>query len=158
MGLFANQTQQFEKWCQQLLYNHGPSWRAFVRIRIRKRVAGGDAVTEPEWKRRLTDLLELPADVTLDLPRVQIIGQIHLTVENHRGLVEYSDQRVIIGVPTGRLVVQGDDLAIGFINAEEVTVLGLIRGVHFAGTGAAGAGTAAGPGRAAGPPPTEGAS
>lgn len=94
-------------------------------------------MTEPEWKRRLTELLELPADVTLDLPRVLIIGQLHLTVENHRGLVEYSEERVIIGVPTGRLVVLGDDLAIGFIDANEVTVLGQIRSVRFAGKGAA---------------------
>lgn len=94
-------------------------------------------MSEPEWRRRLTDLLELPADVTLDLPRVLIIGQLHLTVENHRGLVEYSEERVIIGVPTGRLVVYGDDLAIGFIDASEVTVLGQIRSVQFAGTGAA---------------------
>lgn len=110
---------------------------------------GGRQVTEPEWKRRLTDLLELPADVTLDLPRVLIIGQIHLTVENHRGLVEYSGERVIIGVPTGRLVVHGDDLAIGFINADEVTVLGQIRNVHFAGTGA-------GPGDGSEPRPDSG--
>lgn len=102
--------------------------------------AGGRQVTEPEWKRRLTELLELPADVTLDLPRVLIIGQIHLTVENHRGLVEYSEERVIIGVPTGRLVVYGDDLAIGFIDASEVTVLGQVRSVQFAGTGAGGSG------------------
>lgn len=116
---------------------------------------GGRQVTEPEWKRRLTDLLELPADVTLDLPRVLIIGQIHLTVENHRGLVEYSGERVIIGVPTGRLVVHGDDLAIGFINADEVTVLGQIRTLHFAGTGAGpNAGTGVGPNADTGAGPT----
>ncbi len=82
-------------------------------------------------KRRLTDLFDLPRDVTLDLPRVLLVGGLQVIIENHRGLIEYAPDRVAVGVARGQLVIQGEQLEIGIINAEEIMVLGRIRALSL---------------------------
>ncbi|MHB9144143.1 MAG: sporulation protein YqfC [Symbiobacteriia bacterium] len=82
-------------------------------------------------KRRLTDLFDLPRDVTLDLPRVLLVGGLQVVIENHRGLIEYAPMRVAVGVARGQLVIQGEQLEIGIINAEEIMVLGRIRALSL---------------------------
>lgn len=80
-------------------------------------------------KRRLTDVFDLPHDITLDLPRILLVGGLQAIVENHRGLIEYTPQKVVVGITRGQLAIQGEDLEIGLINTEEITVLGRIRGL-----------------------------
>lgn len=84
-------------------------------------------------KRRIMEALELPGDVVLDVPRIVIIGNFQLAVENHRGLVEYTPERVSIGVARGQLSITGQGLAIGTISGEEITVLGEITSLSFDG-------------------------
>ncbi|TXK90253.1 sporulation protein YqfC, partial [Parageobacillus sp. SY1] len=45
-------------------------------------------------RRWLTDKLELPADIVMDLPRITMVGQIHIYIENHRGLLTFSDKEL----------------------------------------------------------------
>lgn len=79
---------------------------------------------------RLTSLFDLPGDVVLDVARIILIGDLELAVENHRGLVEYTPQRVVIAIPGGRLVVVGGGLTIGSITSEEITLTGRITGLE----------------------------
>ncbi|MFD1170603.1 YabP/YqfC family sporulation protein [Oceanobacillus caeni] len=48
-----------------------------------------------KFRQRVQSLLinsfALPSDVILELPRITVIGQIHVYIENHQGLVTYSD-------------------------------------------------------------------
>lgn len=78
-------------------------------------------------KRRLTDLFDLPQDVTLDLPRILLVGGLQVIIENHRGLIEYTPNRVAVGVTRGQVAIEGEELEIGIINVEEIMVLGRIR-------------------------------
>lgn len=80
-----------------------------------------------QLKRRLTDLFDLPPDVTLDLPRILLVGGLQVIVENHRGLIEYTPNRVAVGVTRGQVAIEGEELEIGIINVEEIMVLGRIR-------------------------------
>lgn len=82
-------------------------------------------------RHRLAEALDLPKDVVLDLPRVIAVGHLQVLVDNHRGLLEYSPVRVVIALASGRLAVTGEDLRIGTVSAEEVTVTGEIRAIEF---------------------------
>ena len=37
----------------------------------------------------MTQKMDLPQDVMMDLPRITMIGQIHIYIENHRGLIAF---------------------------------------------------------------------
>lgn len=83
------------------------------------------------WRKRLADFLDLPRDVVLDLPRISVIGDVQLLLQNHRGLLEYLPDRVVIAMKDGRLIVRGEDLVIAGVNVEELIVTGRLHAVEF---------------------------
>jgi len=84
-------------------------------------------------KGKIAGMLELPGDLVFDLPRITLIGTVEMTVENHRGLIEYSPERVVIGFGRGQITVKGLDLVIGRIVPDEVTLTGQISSVDLEG-------------------------
>jgi len=85
------------------------------------------------FKGRVAGVFELPGDLVFDLPRVTLIGNIEVTVENHRGLIHYSPDRVVIGFGQGQIVIGGQGLAIGSITPEEITLTGRVAFVNLEG-------------------------
>ncbi len=88
--------------------------------------------TKNAFQGLLTDVFELPKDLILNLPRVTMVGNIQLTLENHRGVIEYSASRVCVAVAKGELIVKGQRLQIRSIVAEEIVIDGLISEVAYA--------------------------
>ena len=61
----------------------------------------------------MTDVLELPKDLVLNLPRITMVGNIQLTIENHRGVILYSDRRIRVAVSGASLLSKAKtDLAL----------------------------------------------
>lgn len=79
----------------------------------------------------LTDVLELPKDLVLNLPRVTMVGNIQLTLENHRGVILYTDRRIRVAVEKGEVVIAGQKLTLRSIYADEIIIDGLILDVSF---------------------------
>ncbi len=80
---------------------------------------------------RLTEILEIPPEVLVDVPRVEVVGHLQFRVENHRGLLQYERHRVVLRIPDGHLVVTGRDLVIGWIDRNELLVTGQVRSLVF---------------------------
>ncbi|MCZ8518718.1 MULTISPECIES: sporulation protein YqfC [Paenibacillus] len=76
-------------------------------------------------------LLDLPQDVVMDLPRMTMIGNMQLYIENHRGVLHFSSDLLKLALSKGRLEVYGSDLVIRAILSEEVFVEGLIQDVKY---------------------------
>ena len=79
----------------------------------------------------LAETFELPKEILLDLPRVTIIGNQHLYVQNHRGIVEYTDKIIRISVSGGELIVKGDKLIIRNVFSEEIFIEGVIDRLNY---------------------------
>jgi sporulation protein YqfC len=82
-------------------------------------------------KRKISDALDLPRDIILNIPRVTITGRIAVFLENHKGIVEYDSQSVKINTPVGIVSITGEDLLIKIIIADEITIEGRITAVEF---------------------------
>ena len=82
--------------------------------------------------RKLAELLEIPEDIVLDLPRLTLVGNIEVTLENHRGIVEYTPQKLRMALPEGELIISGEDLALVSLAQEEVIVRGRIKSIELA--------------------------
>jgi len=83
------------------------------------------------WRRRLGEILDLPQDITLDLPRVTVLGDLQVLVENHRGVIRYAPEEVVIAMSGGRVAVRGRDLGLTVISSSGVTITGLVDAVRF---------------------------
>ncbi|MED4016489.1 MULTISPECIES: sporulation protein YqfC [Sutcliffiella] len=79
----------------------------------------------------VTQNMELPADVMMDLPRITMIGQIHIYIENHRGLLTFSDTEIRLLLKQGQLLVKGEAFVIKTIMPEEILLEGKISQVIY---------------------------
>ncbi len=84
-----------------------------------------------EWKKRLSEFLEIPNDVMLNLPRVVLMGNLQAFIENHRGILEYTPQIVRVGIEEGELEITGEKLILRNILPDEICVEGMIKAITF---------------------------
>lgn len=84
-------------------------------------------------KKKVVDLLDLPPDVVLDLPRVTLIGSIQLYIENHKGISLYEKNKICISVLNGELIVQGEDLHLRTVYNDDIYIEGTIKGISLEG-------------------------
>lgn len=84
--------------------------------------------------RRMTaNLLDLPQDVIFDLPRITMIGNMQLYIENHRGVIGFSDQLLQLRLSVGNVDIVGRELVIRAIWPEEVFIEGIIQDIRYRG-------------------------
>ncbi len=88
-------------------------------------------VKKPGLMKRFSQALELPGDVVLNLPRVTIVGNAVVTIENHRGLVRYDPSSITIGAGGFQIIIEGESMVIGVVEAETITIRGTITRVGF---------------------------
>lgn len=84
-----------------------------------------------EIKENVSEFLELPKDIVMDLPRITLIGNLQLFVENHKGIIEYSDSRIRINTKSGMIKITGKNFLIKTIVTEEVIIYGDIDHLEF---------------------------
>ena len=80
---------------------------------------------------RAAEAMDLPGDALAGLPRIEVVGDQHFYLSNHKGLLEYECDR--IAVNGGRVVVRicGDKLVIKAMNADELVIGGRIKQIEF---------------------------
>ncbi len=84
-----------------------------------------------QMKNWLTKQIDLPVDVLMDLPRITLVGQVHIYIENHRGLLVFSDKEVRLLLKHGQLLIKGQSFVIKTILPEELLLEGVIEQVTF---------------------------
>jgi sporulation protein YqfC len=75
--------------------------------------------------------MDLPQDVMMDLPRITMIGQIHIYIENHRGLITFTDKELRLLLKQGQLQIRGKSFGIKTILPEEILLEGKIDQVLY---------------------------
>lgn len=82
-------------------------------------------------KETLSNALELPKDIMLDVAKVILIGSNNISVENHKGILEYNEDQIRVNTSSGILTINGSKLNIKSILQEEITITGDISSVSY---------------------------
>lgn len=82
-------------------------------------------------KKSAVQAFELPEDVMLHMPVMHLTGAQKLHVENHRGLIEYTTERLRIRTTMGEVVVTGKDMLVKEIGKDDILVLGTVQNVEL---------------------------
>ena len=72
------------------------------------------------------EALEVPEELALDLPRITLLGNISLEVENHKGIISYSAREVRLRVSDGYLIARGNGFKLRSISKMDATLEGEI--------------------------------
>jgi sporulation protein YqfC len=84
-----------------------------------------------KWNQFTAKMLDLPQDVVQDLPRITMIGNMQLYVENHKGVLHFSNEMLKLELTKGKLEVYGKGLVIRAILSEEVFIEGSISEIKY---------------------------
>lgn len=79
----------------------------------------------------LSRWLDLPEDVTLDLPRLRLVGDLQLLVENHLGVRSFHEDEAVVGTKIGDLQIFGQDLRVGAVDRDAIVITGRIEGLRY---------------------------
>jgi sporulation protein YqfC len=77
-------------------------------------------------KKKITAMLDLPKEIVLNLPMVSMIGFEEFTLENYKGIVEYTEEKMRISTASGILKLEGKKMCLKQITAENITITGRI--------------------------------
>ncbi|MCL4351881.1 MAG: sporulation protein YqfC [Firmicutes bacterium] len=79
----------------------------------------------------IAEVLGLPPEVLVNVPRIEVVGRLQLRLENHLGMEKYQPHRIVIRVSGGYLLIMGEQLAVGWIDHNEILVTGQIQSLSF---------------------------
>ena len=84
-----------------------------------------------KWPENLADFFELPKELLLNLPRVTLVGNIQLYLENYGGIIEYNAELLRLKIKGGEIVIKGKGLVIKHFAGEEIFLEGEIYSLEF---------------------------
>lgn len=80
---------------------------------------------------KTAQVFDLPADVVAGLPRLELVGDSELRMENHRGILAYGTQEIHISGGAFGVKVCGEELELRAMNALELLITGHIADIHI---------------------------
>ena len=82
-------------------------------------------------KEAFTESLRLPRDVMLGASILTLIGDTELLVENYRGILEYTQECILLQGKHTRIRIEGCCLKIVYYTNEDMKIAGKISGVRY---------------------------
>jgi len=78
---------------------------------------------------KLSERLDLPAEALAGAPRVTLTGSDRVLVENHRGLLRYTETELEIACAHGLVRVRGAELLLRAMDERMLLITGRVTGV-----------------------------
>ncbi len=75
--------------------------------------------------------LELPQEVVMDVPNINLVGNTEISIENFAGLLEYTQSKIRLNTKVGSLTIEGEYLEARSMTAEVITIRGRIKQILF---------------------------
>jgi len=82
-------------------------------------------------RERFTEMLELPKEIVLNMPKLTMLGNGNLIIENYKGIVEYDEGVIRVNTTAGIIKVNGVDIYIKEITSENIMIYGNILLLEF---------------------------
>ncbi len=82
-------------------------------------------------KEVMADKLDLPRDVVLDIPKITMVGDRELTIENHKGIAIFEEGLIKINSRLGKISITGDKLEIVFIGGNTLALRGSFNNICY---------------------------
>lgn len=99
----------------------------------RKKDAAGPAkkALEKSAKEIIADSLKLPKDMALGACIVTVTGNSQVLVENYRGILEYTQECIMLQGKSCRIAICGCRLCIAYYTNEDMKIEGIISEIRY---------------------------
>ena len=82
-------------------------------------------------RQRVADGIDVSKEVILDVPKLVFIGNGEVAVENYKGIVEYTDTKIVLEANPCGVRFTGRNLELKSITKEMLFVMGKIEKMEF---------------------------
>ncbi len=80
---------------------------------------------------KITAGMNIGENVFSDTPLIEFTGKEKLRLENHKGIVRYSEAEIMVNTSLGTMVIDGEKMDILSLYDEELVIKGEIYGVRY---------------------------
>ena len=79
----------------------------------------------------LSEKFDLPKDVTMNLPKITIIGNSEITIENHKGIILFERSIIKINTKDKIINIEGENFEILYIGESTITISGNFKLISY---------------------------
>ena len=83
------------------------------------------------WMQKLTDGMDLPGELPPGVPVIEIARDCRVLIEGHRGMTEYSRERIRVRVCYGIVCICGAGLELMHMSKDKLVISGQIEGAQI---------------------------
>ena len=82
-------------------------------------------------REKLASAASMPKDVVLGASVVTMLGRNEVSIENYRGIIEYTDTLIRVQTKSGQIRLTGKRLQIEYYTNDEMKVTGAVHTLEF---------------------------
>lgn len=82
-------------------------------------------------KEKVTEAASMPKDVLMGTSILSVTGFSELNLENHMGIIEYTDTLIRVRTKTGQIRIKGKNLQVDLYTNDEIKLNGNIISIEF---------------------------
>ena len=82
-------------------------------------------------KEILSEKFDLPKDVIMNLPKITIIGDSEITIENHKGIILFERSIIKINTKAKIINIEGENFEILYIGESTITISGKFKSISY---------------------------
>lgn len=80
---------------------------------------------------RLAGAAQIPKELLLSLPVLRVSGRQEISLENYRGIQEYTPERIRVNTKSGQILLTGRRLSIDYYTDTEMKITGLVSRIEY---------------------------
>ena len=80
-----------------------------------------------KFRERMAEKLKLPKDLVMGAAVLTVTGHSKAYIENYKGIIEYTEQRIRLQTKTCQMTLCGEQLHIDYYTEDEMKISGQIR-------------------------------
>ncbi|URZ06097.1 sporulation protein YqfC [Clostridium felsineum] len=86
-----------------------------------------------KFRRFLARKLDFPSDAVVYTPKINIsvTGDEEITIENYRGIVEFTDKNIKVNTEVGPIGIEGENFEIVFISGSTIILGGKFKTIIY---------------------------
>ncbi len=82
-------------------------------------------------KEKLSNAMNISDEILFNVPIISFVGNSEFAIENYKGIVLYSENKIKINTSIGIVTIIGDNLTLSKVLTEKITITGFIIEVNY---------------------------
>lgn len=79
----------------------------------------------------IAEKLDLPKDVVLNIPKITVVGNEEITIENHNGIILFERNEIKINTKIKVVNIKGENFEILYIGDTTITISGKFKSISY---------------------------